>query len=180
MIVRYGRVLLLSIFFLTSGLADGEEYDIDTIKAVFLERFTRFIKWPEEVLNDKGPFVIAIAGQTPVEKKLKEVYRTRKILGLEVEIINIEEDPIPKCHILFIGELSEGELGRLLAASTGRPVLTVSDTRGFAQKGVRINFFSMDSRLRFEINESSIRSSGLNVSYLLLKQAKIIKAEKEP
>jgi hypothetical protein len=57
------------------------------------------------------------------------------------------------------------------------PVLTVSDTTGFAEQGVLINFYVSQKRLHFEINEPAFRKAPLSVSTRLLEIAKIVMPE---
>ena len=81
------------------------------------------------------------------------------------------------CNLVYIGKTDDSTLARLIAALKSKPVLTVSDTRGFAQKGVHINMFVQQERIRFEINHKSAVASGLKISHLLLKLARIVETE---
>ncbi len=83
-------------------------------------------------------------------------------------------DSIPGCHILFIGKVSEDDLSDILAFTEHRPIVTISDTEGFAEEGVLINLYRDGNRLGFEINESAVRESGLAMSYSLLNLARIV------
>jgi hypothetical protein len=170
LIVIFGFLIIPIIVF-----SQTEEY---TIKAVFLERFTRFIEWPgESEINDTTkPFVISVIGKNPFGNILEETYSAQKILNKNVEIRYISKiDQIEKTNILFISKSKDKELSKILSYTKGKPILTVGDTKGFAKKGVMINFYLSSGKLRFEINETAVKESGLSMSYLLLQVALIVK-----
>ena len=53
-------------------------------------------------------------------------------------------------------------------------ILTISDTEGFAQKGVLINLYKSGKNIKFEINKKELIDSGFTVSPYLLSLAKIV------
>ena len=170
LIVLFGFLIIPIIVF-----PQTEEY---TIKAIFLERFTRFTEWPEESeINDTiKPFVISVIGKNPFGNIMEETYSTQKILNKNVEIRYISKiDQIEEINILFISKSKEKELSKILSYTKDKPILTVGDTKGFAEKGVMINFYLSSGKLRFEINESAVKEPGLSMSYLLLQVALIVK-----
>ncbi len=84
--------------------AQTSEY---TIKAAFLERFTRFIEWPEEpaVSDTTESFVLGVIGENPFGSILEQLYATQKIKNKAVEIHSISNlDEISGCHLLFISK----------------------------------------------------------------------------
>ncbi len=170
------RIIYLLICLVGNGIihAQTDEY---LLKAGFLEKFTRFIEWPGEtnIADNTKPFVISVIGENPFDKKLDQIFETTKIKNRKVEIRYISElEEIQDSHILFITKSKEKQLSGILSLTQGKPVLTVSDTDGFGEKGVRINFFIEQNKIRFEINKDAIQKSGLQISYLLLNIAKII------
>jgi len=153
--------------------AQATEY---TVKAAFLERFTRFIEWPESsaIADTSKPFILGVIGKNPFALILEEFYANQKIRNKKVEIRYFSSpDGIEKCHLLFISHSSKNQLSRILSRTRNKPILSVSDTKKFAEEGVLINFYIVENKIRFEINESAARKSGLSISYLLLNMAKI-------
>ncbi len=163
--------------------SNAESFDLReySLKAVFLERFTRFIDWPEEQSpeNNITPFVISIIGNPPFAKLLRDIYQTQKIQGRKVIIQEIHSgDKINNPHLLYISHVSNNELADIIEQTRHSPILTISDTDGFAEQGVMINFFmSRKQKIRFEINELAIKESELHISYKLLSVAKIVETE---
>lgn len=165
---------LLRLVLPAALLAQADEY---TIKAVMLERFARFVEWPDQsdVADTAQPFVIAIIGENPFGPKPEEIYSAQKIKNRKVVIKYFSQlDEISNCNLLFISESERKNLSRILTFTRNKPILTVSDSKGFAQEGVLINLFLNDNKVNFEINETAVRESGLSMSYLLLRAGKIV------
>ena len=173
-IIAVQLAMLLLIAVSAASEAQIEEY---TLKAVYIEKFTRFIEWPKEsgIDDTSKPFVIGVIGETPFEPVLKKSFSTRKIREKNAVVRRVSSlDEIAGCHLLFISNISKERLQKLLSSIKGKPILTVSDVEGFAMSGVLINFYVLKDKLRFEINESAVRESGLTFSYKLMQIAKIV------
>lgn len=167
-------VLLLVICFPNTAFPKKKEYEV---KAVFLERFTRFIDWPESAQIDDPlkPFVIGVIGKHPFGDLLDRIYAERKIKDKAVEIRYVSKvEEILQCHLLFISASAKAELSHILSTIKDKPILTVGDSKGFSEKGVHIDFYLDEGRVRFAINESAVRQSGLQMSYRLLQSARIV------
>ncbi|OQY59592.1 MAG: hypothetical protein B6245_05805 [Desulfobacteraceae bacterium 4572_88] len=96
---------------------------------------------------------------------LEKIYSRRKIKNKTVRLLEKEvSESISDCHLVFISESEEKRLSEILANTKNRPVLTVGDTKGFAEKGVIVNFYLDEKKVRFEINESAARAAGLSIS----------------
>ncbi|MEE9119646.1 MAG: YfiR family protein, partial [Calditrichia bacterium] len=137
--------------------AQTSEY---TIKAAFLERFTRFVEWPEEsaVSDTTESFVLGVIGENPFGSILEQLYATQKVKNKEVEIQSLSNlDEISGCHLLFISKSKEKELSKILSLTKDKPILTISDANGFAENGVLINLYLAENKIRFEINETAVR-----------------------
>lgn len=148
------------------------------LKAVFIERITQFVEWPKalQVDDPSKPFIFGVVGPKDLLSTFKEIYSTKTIRDKKVEFRHIvNPDEISGCHLLFIAEIKKDELVKIISYTKSKPILTISDTKGFAESGTHINFILLNKQLRFEINETTVHESGLSVSYLLLQiAAKII------
>ncbi len=153
------------------------QFDEYLIKAVFIEKFTRFIEWPKNssVYNKSHPFKISVIGEDPFKGKLEEYYSDKEIKNKSVEIEYHESfnDSI-NCNILFVAEIDDDEIEDIISYAKIKSILTVSDTKGYAKKGIIINFFIDENKIRFEINEKSARDNNISISHLLLNTARII------
>ncbi len=153
------------------------------LKAVYLERLTRFIEWPagHEVSQPSKPFVIGVIGIDPFKGVLPSIFNNQRIKGKPVQVLRIRDPAdrraVTRTHLLFIGKLNNKDLQVLLDMAREESILTVSDTPGFGEFGVMVNFFVDDDRLRFEINPKPVHQAHLDISYVLLRSAQIVGGE---
>ncbi len=180
--LRIFAILLVGICFscfsLVASFATEGKRDEYLLKSAFMERFTRFITWPEpfDEKNEDAPFVLGLIGPNPFGDILSTVFSKQPIKGHPVEIRFLNHlNEISGCHLLFIGPVDDTTLSDILSISKYDPILTLSDTKGYASKGVHINMSVVDKQIRFEINHEAIIDSGLQISYLLLNLATIVK-----
>lgn len=148
-----------------------------SLKAQYLERFTRFIAWPDEssVGDVSTPFVIAVIGENPFDPYLKKLAAEGTIKGKSVEIWFVDHlTQIGEPNMLFISTSQSKNIDKILALTRGKAILTISENPGFAARGVHINFYVKDEYVRFEVNPSALRKSGLIPSSKFLRLAKIV------
>jgi hypothetical protein len=166
--------LFLFAFNISPSFSQSEEY---TLKAFYIEKFTRFIIWPADcpVKEMQSPFIITVLGNTPFEESLRNIYSIQKIYDRPVEIHNAGSvDEIDSCRVLFIAHDQKNNLPAIRQYVRNRPILTVSDAPGFSESGVLINFFIEQETLQFEVNETALHRSPLDLSYYLLDLARIV------
>jgi len=176
---EYLLILSLGLCIPISAIAQQREYAIKVKRAVFFQKFSKYIEWPESsgVSDTSTSFIIAVIGESPFGSILEKAYAKQKIKNKKVEILYFStSDEIADCHILFISNSTEKVLPEILSRTRNKPILTVSDTEGFAQKKVLINFYD---EVKFEINEKAVHESGLAMSYRLLNRARIVDPIKE-
>jgi hypothetical protein len=174
-------VLLIYIIngFMTEELSFCQSRE-SLVKAGYIEKFTHFVQWPE--LSGKSDstdtFKIAVIGKNTFGKDLGELFSKIKVKESTVKISYISSvDEIDNCMILFISESEKNNLDKILHYTTGRPILTISDSKGFGLIGVIINMFTEGNYIRYEINRSTLEKSGLKINSLLLNYAVIIKSD---
>jgi hypothetical protein len=178
-IFRLSFLLCLVLCFFVAGIAYGLEAEEYRIKSAYLEKITRFIQWPVPSADNSNPpfFVIGIAGVSPLEGVLEGDYKDRRIKDKPVRIVRIfSPEGVKACDLLFIAGSEEDELDSYIQKAKQFHVLTVGDTAGFAQRGVHINFYIEDQKVRFSINPESMKQAGLNAGSLLLDYAKIVRS----
>jgi hypothetical protein len=140
------------------------------VKAAFLYNFAKFIDWPADV----GPLNLCILGEDRFGGDIDDIEGKSaggKILAVK-RIKSAQE--IRKCRILFISSPEKDRLDSILTSAQGLNVLTVGDTEGYAERGVIINFYKEQNRIRFEINKDAAERSGLKISSKLFSLAKIV------
>ena len=157
----------------------SEPLDEGDLKALFLLNFARFTTWPEEA-GRTNAFVLCYlredASHLPLHAMEGESIRGRPIEIMRCAVPRDAE----QCDLLYLNTADSAVVEDFLEDLRGKPVLTVTNLRGGAQKGAMIGFFLAGQKLRFEINMSQVRASGLSMSSHLLGLARIIDDEPAP
>lgn len=173
------RILLLLSFMLFTNF-NGKQTQEYEYKAAFIERFTRFVEWPAELENRKfnNTFQIAVLGKNPFHYSLDNLFNEVKIKGQKVKIIYTDKiTEASTVNLVFISNSESKRVKEHLKVFEDKPILIISDSRGFCEKGTHINMYEDGHYIRFEINKEAIKKSGLTVSSLLLTSAKIVKTD---
>ncbi len=148
----------------------------DKTKAVFIYHFTKYIQWPDS--DSLTAFRIAVLGQPNILLPLNEIKNKKSIQGTPIKITTYRVLPDTlNCHMLFIPKSHFKQIPSILKKVKNKPILTISDSPGFAEAGVAINFFMHQGKIKFEINGSTIDSTRLIISSQLLKLARFVKAK---
>jgi hypothetical protein len=162
--------------------AEGDRvYDEARVKAEFVERFCRFVDWPDTAFPAPGaPFVIAVFGTSPVSAHLEEVARRYSVKGRRFDVRNARSpDDARSAQVVWISADGIDNLDAVLSRTHARPVLTVVDARGAAERGALIDLHREGPYVRFDINLSEVRASGLRFSSKLLRLGTIVGPDAE-
>ena len=140
------------------------------VQAVYLFDFAKFVRWPEGA--EHGTLTICVAGQKAYADSLTRLVKGEQIDSrpLAVRVVQTAAD-VTGCDILFVGISAKEQEAAMLAATAGKPVLTVSDIPGFLDSGGMIQFVVIDQRVRFSVDLRSTMHSGIGLSSELLKVA---------
>ncbi len=171
-----GILLFAFLVFSVSASAEDREYKL---KASFLDQFAHLTSWPDdlEISDLSKPFIISIIGYNPFGGILDNRYLDNKINNRNVIVKYISSpDKILGSHLLFISESMKKEVPNILSITRNKPILTISEMKGFAKQGGHINFYHTDKdTLHFEINEPMVNRSGLRMHLLLIEVGKKVK-----
>lgn len=154
-------------------VAEQAEY---VLKAAFIEKFTRFIEWPDSsaMTNSEKPFEFCVIGADPFGDSLEQLAQLTKI---KQKPVHIQRLPFPSnvtsCDLVFISSQLVGKVSNVVQQTHAKPILTVGDSRGFSQAGVIINFYVESDKLGFEVNLMAAQEANFAISSRLLKLARI-------
>jgi hypothetical protein len=153
--------------------AESREYQI---KAAFLVNFLHFVTWPPGAFTkDEMPFCIGILGEDPFGAALDQAVRSETVGQHPIIVRRWKRLADCKgCQLLFMSRSEEKNMDAILGKLRAQPILTVSETRGFARSGGIINFYLEGNKVRFEINPAAALRSHLKISAQLLNLGKII------
>jgi hypothetical protein len=146
------------------------------VKAVFLFNFAQFVEWPADAFSSPtAPLVIGVLGDDPYGDFLDQTVRREHLGGRSFQVRRYQSvDEIKTCHILFISRPDADRPEEILAGLKRRPLLTVSDADGFAQRGGMIRFVTERSRIRLQLNLEAAEAAHLAISSKLLRVAEIV------
>jgi hypothetical protein len=150
----------------------ASEYEV---KAAFLFNFAKYTEWPAgSFADDRAPLTFCVLGDNPFGKGL-ESFRSKTVKNRPVAFREIADPHAAgACHVLFISASEQKRIDAHLASLRNLAVLTVSDTKKFAQSGGMIGFVTVDDKIRFEVNSRAANQAGLNISAQILKLARQI------
>jgi hypothetical protein len=146
------------------------------VKAAFLYNFAKFVEWPSSSFSDaSAPLRICVFGQDPFGQELRDITHEKTVNGRKLQVDQIVDVAQAKtCHILFVASSERMQLKRIFESLRGTDVLTVGDTKGFAELGGIINFVLENDRVQFEVNHKAAEQAGLKISSKLLNVAKLV------
>lgn len=172
------RSLLLLLFFgfpLVGFKPAVQESEVDyKIHAKFIYHFTKYIHWPTSVA--KEVVSIGILGNDVIYSELQNITPGKKVgtLGFKIDKLSPESN-FGAYNLIFVSANQMKQFDKVVAATGGKPILIITEKSGYARKGADINFYIDNDRLRFEINEKSITSKGMNIATDLLVLGTIVK-----
>lgn len=172
-------VIIVFFVVLLSGFRQGQaQPTVVEMKAIYIKKISQLIDWPSGSLVNETlvPFVICVVGNSELYSELSEKYENEKIKNKRVMVYRAKTiNEISDCNVMFISEDQEDVLDKILEFTFDKPILTISDTPGFAEEGVLFNYYLTErNTLRFEINQTAAKTSSLNISYQLYELAKIV------
>ena len=161
-------LLAIAILFLAGEPASAEVSDT-AVKAAFIPKFARYVTWPSSApARTAGQMVLCIIGDDPFGSALNRAASSQSVDGRPFVIKRLPSAAgSSDCAVAFVDGAHTGET---LAALGRQPVLTITDARSSAARGV-IHFAIVDGRVRFFIDNAQAQARGLTISSRLLALA---------
>ncbi len=163
----YIVILIYPFYHLHTQVSDGVKSE--TVMAVYIYNFTKFLSWPT---YDSESFHISILGKNKIIEPLNKIAEKEKVNGKRIIINEIKDlNNLKNGSILFISTDDDNMLPSILKKAAEKKILTISSSKGFAGKGVCINFIFVDDKIKFEINQKAIEEAGIIPNTRLLSLA---------
>jgi hypothetical protein len=161
------------------GPAETEQYKV---RANLLHRFLKYASFPEGTFaHARSPIVVLVIGDDPFGPLLKATFAKKRIGGRTIQIRRLQRIPNRICaHLVYAHGLGAKERQKLISKLSARPCLLVAEVKGFAEAGGFINLYLDKGKVRFEINESRMKSTGVRLKAELLKLARLVSSASEP
>jgi hypothetical protein len=146
----------------------------EDVQSVYLYDFAKFVRWPAGAEHEA--YTLCVAGPRSYSDKLQQIVSGEKIEGHALAVRPVQKpESLAGCDVLFLSATLKDRLDPLLAASVGKPILTVSDSPGFLDRGGMVQFLMAQNRVRFSVDLGPVGRSRLSLSSELLKVAVSVK-----
>lgn len=157
------------------GYGDERGYPEEQVHAVFLYNIAHFISWPITAFSDRSSSLnFCVLGDTPVTRWLKQVARGEQINGHPLQVRQLGAiEQAPDCHILFFSEIAARLHSNELSLLADRPILLVSPSGSFPQRGGMLALEKKGNRIHPVINLENVSRANLKISSKLLRLATI-------
>ncbi len=167
------KKVLICLFALSAFFATAQDKPLHEIHAQMMFNFIKYIQWPNEA--EGGDFVVGVMGEDDVFNTLKAWY-DGKPKGSKKYVVKklASASEAATCSVVYLGKNKSKEFENIKNASSGKPVLTITDSFNLGQKGSCINFKVIDGKLKFELNQAAVTGSSLKVSSALSSMAIVI------
>ncbi|NOQ36521.1 MAG: DUF4154 domain-containing protein [Methylococcaceae bacterium] len=144
-------------------------YGIDLeqkLKVAYLGRLLNYVTWPSSVeWSESKSFNICIIGTASFNKLLGSLSSRKLVKEKPVDIRyfdNVEESS--NCHLLFISISEQAKITQILKFTKNKPILTIGETRGFAEKNGMIQFLMKGQKVYMKINYEAYRNHSFTIS----------------
>jgi hypothetical protein len=152
------------------------------VKAAYLLNFTRYVEWPEQAFTSPtAPIDICVLGTDPFEGALEQAVAGRLTRNRPL-IVHLRRTASEAryCPVVFVpGPVWRRNRG-VLDQLRGHGVLTVGESREFAEAGGIIGFVIEDASVRFVVNLAARDRAGLRISSRMLALAEDLVGQEEP
>lgn len=173
--VLIGVIPVLLGLSLRPGVAGARQASEADIKAAFLYNFTKYIEWPPAAFaGASDPFRVCVLADETFTRSVSNFIADETVQGRKIQLIAPRVPDLARCHILFVGQEAGARARAVLAATSGRPVLTVGETPGFLEQGGVVLFHVEDQRVRFDLHLQAASRAGLTVSSKLVRVARYV------
>lgn len=149
------------------------------VKATYLYKLAPFVNWPPDTFEAADtPFRICVVGENPFRNFLDRAVVGQSLGTHPFEVRRMETIASGAgCQIVFISRLRSQSLDAALAAVSGEPVLTVTDSTMDPDSGSIVQFVIENGRVRFDVNTSAAARNHLTINSKLLNLALAVRDE---
>jgi YfiR/HmsC-like len=176
-VVRPVLALTLALGLTSPSAADEAAVRRETqLKSGYLLNFVKFVEWPQVPPDE--PLTVCLLGAVNMRETLEVGIESKRVGARPLAVRQIEDSSkTDGCSVLYVEDRWASKL-TIAAHATGSPMLTVSDSKGFAHHGGIIELYSEENHLRFIINVDNARRAGLRISSNLLQLAAVVEQGK--
>lgn len=166
--------MLKSILILTILIFQLNAYEIeDKLKVVMVGKIANYITY---INHHKSTNFIITVYKNRCGNFFDNIYKNKKIKNKPVKIIYIDNiKKLKNSDILYIPKVNSLELSKIIKYTNKKNILTVSDNRGFAERGGIVQLYFVSQKIKLKLNTTSASQHNLKIKPTLLRIAKIVK-----
>lgn len=169
-------ILYLLVCPATGGAQDRAKYAERDVKAAVIYNMIKFTDWPADHKGSTASTLSVCRIDDDASISLLESIAGKSVRNKNIAVRHVSSlTQLKDCDVLFIEGSQQAQLSRIVDLSAPSKILTIGDTEGFAEKGVMINLYKKDSRIRFEVNLKALEQAGLKISANVLKLGDVIR-----
>jgi hypothetical protein len=163
------------LLFLLSGVVTAYASESeDTVKVAIIGKLAKFVSGNT---SSNNRFTIAVLNN-PFGTLPYKIFQRKMIHKHPVAIHYIQSlKELKDAQILYIPKMNHSAMKKLLQTVRGKKILTISDSRGFAQRGGMIQLYRKAQNMRLKINLHAAQQAGLRIRSSLLKIADIVEGD---
>jgi hypothetical protein len=168
---KYLFFICFSIFIAFTGIPKCfAQTSYESLQSAYIYNFAKYIKW--NPIPD--PFIIGIYGHTDLTPELEKLLTGRKINGKDIVIKPCNSiDQTVTCNIVYLPKSKNKEFEHLKTTLSGKNILLVTESDQ-ASNGAGISFIMSDNKLKFKLNLTALKKSGIEATEGLLKLAIVV------
>jgi hypothetical protein len=164
---RLAACFLLALLGLAAGTTSAAEES--AMKAAYVLNFAKFIQWPDE---PRARLRLCVLGNDPQGKAFDSMIG-KVVRDMPIAIrrgVSLQE--IPQCDLVFVPAGPAQPLERALQAVNGYPILLVAEGDDALTRGATVALIETEGRIVFEVDLTTLRQLGLQVSVKMLQMAR--------
>jgi len=154
--------------------------DEQDVQASLIEKIMPFVEGlePGTNLNTAKTLSIGVLVNICYQNKLQKLFANPRWSKTRIEFKKLEGGQSLKgLHVLLIGTPTPDQLKLIVSDAQKHKVLTLGSLDNSERQGIIINFYRENKKLKFEINLTSAKKSGIHISSLLLNAVRVYTEE---
>jgi hypothetical protein len=135
-----------------------------TVYSVFIYNFIKYLVWPQD--NEK--VTVVVWNNPEAAEELTKMAKAKSTPTREIIVKNIsDESGLANAHLLFVPTNSSSAFLKIADKLRSKPIVVVTEEPDLTEKGASMSFKVVSEKIRFQMNNEALRSTGLKVSSTL-------------
>jgi hypothetical protein len=146
------------------------------VKAKLSLTLARYTQWPAKSFSaaTDALALCALQRSDTVASAFAEL-EGQTVDGHPIRVLSELPAAGPALHVLYLQDAVERASPSLIASLAPAPVLTISDSDGFAARGGMVELVNVNDSIRLEINLRAMRTAQLELSSRVLQLARKVR-----